>query len=465
MSVTVRAGDKGKPRDNGDRLMTTETHRVPGRAVYCGRSAGVAVIGLAIFGLAQPLRAQNYVPGVFESGQDNTGPDISLDKRLSLRQLPVGAQIGAFTLTPSLQLDESLNDNIFATPSGKQADAISTITGRNSLNWSKGLNSLDIESWLAGHIYAVHSSENAWEGSVQSTFTSSVHDDVQLIAVGQAQRRVDPRTDPTGLQGLTPTTYELYSGNAAVVIGHAERNLLDLRVGANRVTYDPLQGSTGPIVTSDRDNVEVFGEANFRHTFAPRRSLYLKVRPNVRDYDQQVDQAGFQRSSNGVRADAGVDWDIDSVFLINAETGYQRQAYDDPSFGTIGEPDGKLTLSWWPTRLTNVTVNGIHEYYEAFFTPSPGAVRNKVIARVDHELRRRWVIGASFSLERDELIDLPTRYRTQIADVNLKYLFADGFSAGVDYMFTHQKNTGGTGGTGSSTYEQNIVTFTVKKLF
>jgi hypothetical protein len=445
--------------------MTTEPRRVPtGQSV---RSAGVAiaVAGLAIFGLAQPLRAQNYVAGVFESGPDNTAPDVSLDKRLALRQLPIGAQIGAFSLTPSLQLDESLNDNIFAAPSGKQADAISTITARTSLDYSKGLNTLDVQGWLAGHIYAVHDTENSWEGSLQSTFTSSVHDDVQLTAKGEAQRRVDPRTDPTGLQGLTPTTYELYTGSAGAVIGHPELNLLDLRVGANRVTYDPLQGSTGPIVTNDRDNVEVFGEGSFRHTFAPRRALYLKVRPNVRDYDLKFDQAGFQRSSNGVRADVGVDWDIDSVFLINAETGYQRQAYDDPRFGTIGEPDGRLKLSWWPTRLTNVTLDGTHEYYEAFFIPSPGAVRDKIIARIDHELRRRWIIGAALSLERDELKDTPTRYRTEIADVNLKYLFADGFSAGVDYMFTHQKNTGGTAGTGSTTYEQNIVTFTVKKLF
>ena len=447
-------------------VSTTESHCLP-RTSHRARSssAAVALAGLAICVMAQPLRAQNYVPGVFESGPDNTAPDISLDKRLSLRQLPVGAQIGAFLLSPSLQLDESLNDNIFASPSGKQADAISTITARNAVNWSKGLNSLDVEGWLAGHIYAVHPTENAWEGSIQSTFTSSVHDDVQLSAVGQAQRRVDPRSDPTGLQGLTPTTYELYSGNVAATIGHPELNLLDLRVGANRVSYDPLQGSTGPIITSDRDNVEVFGEANFRHTFAPRRSVYLKVRPNVRSYDQKFDQAGFQRSSDGVRADAGVDWDFDSVFLVNAETGIQHQAYDDPRFGTIDEPDGKLTVSWWPTRLTNVTVNGIHEYYEAFFIPSPGAVRNKVIARIDHELRRRWVISASYSLERDELKDSTTRYRTGIADVNLKYLFADGFSAGVDYMFTHQRNTGGAAGTGSTTYEQNILTFTVKKVF
>lgn len=424
-----------------------------------------ALASVAICGLAQPVIAQTYVRGSFESGQDNTAPDVSLDKRLAERQLPVGAQFGAFTLTPSLQMDESLNDNIFATPSGKRADAITTLTGRASLDYAKGLNTLDVQGWLAGHIYAVHSSENAWEGAIQSTFTSAIHDDVQLVAKGDAERRVDPRTDPTGLQGLTPTTYELYTANVGAVIGHPVLNLLDLRVGANRTSYDPLQGSTGPIITKDRDNTEVYGEAGLRHTFAPRRDLYLKVRPNVRDYDQKFDQAGFQRSSDGVRVDTGVDWDIDSAVLINAETGVQRQAYDDPRFGTITEPDGKLNVSWWPTRLTHVTLNGTHEYYEAFFIPSPGAVRNKVIGRIEHELRRRWVIGASVSLERDDLKDVSTHYTTEIADVTLKYLFADGYSAGLDYMFAHQTSTSTTVATGATSFQQNIVTFTVKKLF
>ena len=188
----------------------------------------------------------------------------------------------------------------------------------------------------------------------------------------------------------------------------------------------------GPIITSDRNNIEIYGDTNFRHTFSPRRDVYVKVRPNTRDYDHKFDQAGFQRSSSGVRVDTGLDWDIDPVILVNFETGIQHQAYDDPRFGTINVPDGKMKISWWPSRLTNVTLDGVHEYYEAFFTPSPGAVRNKVIGTVEHELRRNWIASGSFSFERDNLIDEPVHYSSQIAQLSLKYLFAEGFSAGVN---------------------------------
>jgi hypothetical protein len=422
---------------------------------------------------AAPAMAQTYVPGVYESGPDNTSPDLSLDQRLQQRQLPVGAPIGPFLVYPSLQWDESFNDNIFATPRGGLADAITTLTGSTSANYAKGSNALGVQGWVLGNIYAAHPTENAWQGSLQSTFSSTVHDDLQLTALGQVQRLVDPRTDPSGLQGLTPTTYEIYSGNGGMVIGHAENNLVNLSIGANKISYDPLQGSLGPIITSDRDNTEIYGDTSFRHTFSPRRSVYVKVRPNTRNYDQKFDQAGFQRSSNGVRADTGVDWDFDSVFLVNLETGIQHQAYDDPRFGTVNEPDGKFTISWWPSRLTNVAVNGVHEYYEAFFTPSPGAVRNKLTGTIEHELRRRWIASASFSYERDDLRDEPIHYSTEIAQLTLKYLFADGFSAGVNYLFANQSSSGtGTSNTvstaattGATSYQQNIITFTVKKVF
>jgi hypothetical protein len=163
--------------------------------------------------------------------------------------------------------------------------------------------------------------------------------------------------------------------------------------------------------------------------------------------------------------DVGTDWDIDGALLVNLETGEQLQSYDDPRFGTVGEPDGRLKLSWWPTLLTNVTLNATHEYYEAFFTPSPGAVRNKVVVRIDHELRRRWVASASVSVERDDLKNESGHFTTEIANLAMRYQFADGFSAGVDYILAHQSSTGNTASTGSTAYLQNIVTFTVKKLF
>lgn len=421
---------------------------------------------------AATTMAQTYVPGVYESGLDNTAPGLSLDSRLQQRQLPVGANIGPTFVYPSLQWDQTFNDNIFATTRGAVADAITTLTGNTLVDYSKGLSALSVGGSLAGNIYATHPTENSWQGSLQSNFTSTVHDDVQLIANAQAQRLVDPRTDPTGLDGLTPTTFAVYSGQGGVALGHPETNVLNLAIGASKITFDGLQGSQGPIITSDRNNIEIYGDTSFRHAFGPTRAVYVKVRPNTRDYDHQFDQAGFQRSSSGVRVDTGLDWDIDAAILFNVETGIQHQAYDDPRFGTINVPDGRLMVSWWPTRLTNVTVHGVHEYYEAFYTPSPGAVRNKLTGTVEHELRRRWIASASFSYERDDLKDEPVHYSSQIAQLSLKYLFADGFSAGVNYLFANQSSQGTSPtavttpvATGATSYQQNILSFTVKKVF
>ncbi len=451
--------------DSTNRLVAVSTVRPFRRGGSLLTAAGGIVASFALATPVAPAIAQSYVPGFYESGPDNTAPGLSIPERFAQRQLPYGAQLGALWLYPSLQLDESLNDNIFASPTAARGDAITTLTGRTSLNYSQDDGTLALQSFLAGHKYAIHPTEDAWEGSSQLSFSKLIHDDAKFLFNGDIKRLVDPRTDPSGLQGLTPTTYEVYDGTVGMVLGHVERNSLDLRVGTDRTTYDPLRGSLGPIVTHDRNNTELFGEANFRYTSAPGRDLYLKVRPNTRDYDLRFDQSGFQRGSNGVRVDAGADWDIDAALLLTAEAGVQRQAYDDARFGTISEPDALLKLSWWPTRLTNVTLNATHEYYEAFFTPSPGAVRNKIVARVDHELRRRWIASVILSVEHDALRNVTTRYLSENAEMLLQYQFADGFSAGVDYHFAHQTSTGAAIATGASNFQQNIVTFTVKKLF
>ena len=61
--------------------------------------------------------------------------------------------------------------------------------------------------------------------------------------------------------------------------------------------------------------------------------------------------------------------------------------------------------------------------------------------------------------------DVSTHYTGETADLALKYLFADGFSAVIDYTYSHQTSTGAVLTTGATNFQQNIVMFTIKKVF
>ena len=68
--------------------------------------------------------------------------------------------MGSFFLFPRAELDETYNDNIFATPNQKSSDFITTLAPSFDLlsNWNQ--DALNLHAGAAIGTYASHSSEN-----------------------------------------------------------------------------------------------------------------------------------------------------------------------------------------------------------------------------------------------------------------------------------------------------------------
>ena len=175
-----------------------------------------------------------------------------------------------------------------------------------------------------------------------------------------------PRTDPNPIDGRTPATYLLFDTLAGVTIGSGQRfNLLTLNgVGYDQTQFDRVEGLTGPIDTAQRNRTEVYGDFRWDHIFFDQQKFFVELRPDTRNYAQDVDTAGFRQSSNGGRLDTGMVFEPDGLFLVTVSTGYQQQNYADPRFGAIGEPDATVDVQWSPTLLTQLDAKYVHEYAE-----------------------------------------------------------------------------------------------------
>src|ERR1700761_193348 len=79
---------------------------------------------------------------------------------------PQGMRLGSFFLFPRAELDETYNDNIFATPSQKSSAFITTVAPSFDLlsNWNQ--DALNLHAGGAFGTYASHSSENYKDGYV-----------------------------------------------------------------------------------------------------------------------------------------------------------------------------------------------------------------------------------------------------------------------------------------------------------
>lgn len=411
------------------------------------RGAGAGLVVALSLAAAAPADAQQLSPGG------------SLQQRFDGLQQPIGARFGAFTFLPRAEIDETFDDNIFATPSNRRGDMITTLTGSADINFIRGDDVVRATGRISDHEYAFNPRESEWEGGFGGIYTHELHNNLQFDAGAGLQRLIQPRTDPTGFNGLTPTTYMQYDGFIGGRYGDPLSNRLDLRIGITRVAYDSLQGIGGPIDTGVRDFREVYGVLRFQHHFFGQQDAFVELRPNTRNFDRNLDDSGFQRSSDGVRATTGGTFALDPVILLTLTTGFQAQNYNDPRFGSVFEPNGNFGVSWWPSRATNVSFNYTHQYQEEFFALSPGSIRNTGVIQLDHELFRNVLFTALGSLDRRDVIRSPTSITEERAEAKLQYQFAAGITAAVDYLYVRQQSTGAT------PFDANLFTVTLKKQF
>jgi hypothetical protein len=418
-----------------------------------GGIGSLAVLVISVAGTFSTAEAQQL--------QGELIPNEDLQARFDRREPGIGAVLDdGLSIRPLVQFDDSFDDNIFATSTQRRADMVMTASGSTALDYASGPDILKLDALTLQHIYALNSNQNEWEAAYTGIFRRQIYDNVQLNLGGGAQRAIDARGDPTGFDGFTPTTYWKYDGYAGSVIGNPLSDLLEFRVGASRFKYDPLQGIDGPIDTGERSHWELYGLTHFDHTLFGQQKFFAEVRANQQIYDHFFDDDGFRRNSSGLRATSGAIFDLHSIFYITTSSGFQIQNYADQRFGTVTEPNGNLSISWWPTLLTNVKLNYTHEYQEGFFEGAPGSIRNRVIFEVDHELRRNLLLTVGVRDERLDVVRSTQADQEQIAEAKLQYQFQTGLATVLDYRYDHQIGIGGLG-----SFAKNVVTVSLKKMF
>jgi hypothetical protein len=268
-----------------------------------------------------------------------------------------------------------------------------------------------------------------------------------------------PRSDPNTINGFKPATYLLYDVETGTAIGNGSKNLLTVTAGYSQSIFDQSFGAQGLIITNDRDRQELYGDVRFDHTFFDQQKVFVEVRPDGRSFGREIDASGFHRDSNGVRADAGFQLDFNGLFLVSLSGGYQAQDYADPRYGQINVPDVTAEVLWTATRLTQLDVKYVHEYFEDIFIESPGYIHNIETVTLSHELRRNILLKADVSYDDRQLERSVRHYDILTGEARADYEIAHGLTVGVDY--TSQKLTSDT----TRSFVENIVMLTLKKQF
>jgi hypothetical protein len=280
-----------------------------------------------------------------------------------------GLKAGDFTYYPSVSLVEYYDDNIYATENNTRDDFVTVIVPSINIesNWKE--DSLKASAGAQLSRYADFSTENANDYWLDLSGRLDIDRGKNLFGAIGYEREHEDRASPESTFGEEPTRYDLYSGNAGYV-GWSGNHQIKVAYTLSQYDFMDVPGSGGVIFNDDRDrNVHGLG---FRYMYHYSDAVYpyIQVLTDKCDYKLVPDYAGYERDSDGLRANIGLHIrrknTASKIFVGKIDRDYSDSRFEDPS-----ETDYGLRHTWRVTDKMNLILNVSRSIEETTFSGSP----------------------------------------------------------------------------------------------
>lgn len=289
-------------------------------------------------------------------------------------------EVGSFLVSPQLDVTRAHDSNVYLTNSAQISDQFWTFS---PAVWAKS-------NWVE-HALNLHA---ATDSVRYKTVTAEDSDDFRVSAEGRydisRDRNVfggaryladhEDRESPTAQNGLTPTKYQQHQYYAGF-FSQLDKVSVRLAGTVQRLNYADVDflaggGLISVINNDDRDRMQYTGGVRLGYEMSPRTEPYVEVAIDNRRYENELDDLGYQRNSDGQRYFGGVRWNIPREFRIDVFAGWIRQDYVDPRFGDVAAPIAGTSLEWMATDRTTVAFHLDRSVEETTVsaTPAPGVV-------------------------------------------------------------------------------------------
>lgn len=311
---------------------------------------------------------------------------------------PLGVRVGSFKLFPQINIDQSYDDNIYATNNNVKSDFITTVAPNFSLESDWNNHALNFSAGGNMGFYAEHTREDFADFFAATNGRLDITGDTYLYGGGGFARRHEDRANPDAVRGREPTEYDAINGFARLVheVGRV-RGQLNSSVQRLDFSNPEAAGPGHTTINQDfRDRTMLEQGVRVGYQLSPSYEAFARVTGNVRDYDQRQQSTGINRDSYGYQVDTGIDLNLGGLVFGSVFVGYLIQDYKD--FNTVSEPTFGLGLTWTPTGLTTVNATVRRSVQEVTQQYASSVLVTAGVLSVDHELLRNLLLNANVSI-------------------------------------------------------------------
>ena len=358
-------------------------------------------------------------------------PNVPVTSRPRPAYDALGIRVRGFLIYPSTSVQGAYDDNILATNDDEEDDFIFTISPQIAVRSNFPRHSLNFTVQSDVGRYVDHTDEDFWDFGATLGGRLDITRDNRLTAVVNAGREHEARDDPEDPGAdvaREPVKYWLYSGS------------LGFDQDFNRFNF----GLLGTFERNDYEEEDANEDVRDTNLFGGRLRTGYFISPRINAFlqggverEQRDASNRSQRDNNVYSVGVGTAIDFTGLLFGEAFVGWSLQEYDDSDFDSEDGLNYGVSLTWNPTALTSLRLNGA-----GGFTPSDVGTSNlesRIGLRVDHELLRNVLIGGQVRYTRDEFQNASGRVDNRF-DVgpDITYLINRHLSVGAGYVFTQQ---------------------------
>ncbi|MCP5373476.1 MAG: outer membrane beta-barrel protein [Hyphomicrobiales bacterium] len=348
-----------------------------------------------------------------------------------------GLALGSFTVHPTLTLSETYDDNIFSTRAMTVDDFVTVITPALAVEsqWDRHLLKVNADAGVVR--YADNGAEDHENYSAAVDGRYDLTDNANLFAGAAYALEHEGRESADDVSGSEPTRFDRVNAYAGAF---ARRGNASVRAGGTfrRLDFDDVPATGGMINNDDRDRRVYTGGVWAGYVVMPRVELYGQAAVDVRRYDSAVDDAGFDRDSDGQRYLGGVKVELRRGVKADLYAGYLTQDYDDPRLADVTAPLIGAKVEIPATAATTITGYLDRTLSETTLAGASGSVYTSVGLKVGHDLTPDLRLNLDASYGNDDYRGIKRSDDILQLGLGLKYGVTPNLSLGASYGYRNR---------------------------
>lgn len=325
----------------------------------------------------------------------------------------VGTRAGGFVLFPRVRITAAYDDNVRAQPSGftngPRGDAAVMVEPsiRAVSDWTR--HQLGASALVNVTRFARLDTESTETYALRGEGRYDAGDEVRLYGFAGYRRDIERRTAPGALRNsVRPATFRTAAAGAQLT-WQGNRLRLAASGSAARVEYEDVRTFDG-VLFSSRELDRTRYQAGLRADYAITADLAVLVSGTASKIDFNPPAAAITPDRSARRAEllAGISFEFTDLLRGEMAIGYITQDFRSDAIRGFSGLGGRAQVTYFPTRLTTVTLDAARTLEEAGNPLAPSFRRTRIGLRADHELFR-YVLLSAFADHEDNRFQLPLR--------------------------------------------------------